>query len=460
MSRSCNTLLATHLSPFSSAGVVFFLYGIAVSAAIQLFVLPYVLPGIHAGHGLLAGGDYPVLHEIAVRMASRIQQEGWSAWELLPSGQAAAGLASAAYALTYPEPWVLIPLNAALHAMAGLIVMRLVQILSGNSTIAFWGGALYICFPSSLQWVSQIQKDSTYIAGMLAVLLGLVTLIHAASRKTKRSELVMAVGLVLLGLSFTGIARLYGFELITVVSSMIAILITPSLFKRWQVNEISNGRLAVVIVTLVVTLFVGRLLPRDVRINAELPDADPSTLARAHLIVQEWHPTNFVPEIVARTFLRIGVARYGWSGPTYASAGSMIDTDVIFRNERQVIEYLPRALQIGFLAPFPEHWLAQGSSPGGTMMRRVTGIEMIVLYPLFLVGLPLAAWRWRRRLEFWMIVFFCVPIVIAYTLTIPNLGTLHRLRYGFLMPLAAVGLAAIWLSLKDWQSRNSHSSPA
>lgn len=93
-------------------------------------------------------------------------------------------------------------------------------------------------------------------------------------------------------------------------------------------------------------------------------------------------------------------------------------------------------------------------------MRRVSGIEMLVLYPLFLLGLPLATWRWRRRIEYWMICGFCFPVLTLCAYVVPNVGALHRLRYGFLMPLAALGLAAIWLTLQDLINRSRNSATA
>ncbi len=458
--------------PLLFAWAVFTLYGICACAIAQLIVLPYILPGIHAGHGLLAGGDFPGLHEIAIRMTSKIEREGWSAWELLPGGHSAAGVAGAIYALTYPEPWVLIPFNAGMHALGGLIIMRLIQILTANTPLSFWCAALYVAFPSSLHWVSQIQKDSTYFAGMLAVLLGLVALIHAASKKAQLSEMAVALGFLLLGFLLTGVARLYGFELIRGAAGLIAVLIAPSIFLRWRTKDIPIGRLGMVAALVITVVMAGKYLPHEKRIEVELPPVaaanastqpkptflDSSKAQNALELVFQWQRNELLPDGVDHAIMRLAVARRGWSGPSYATAGSKIDTDVEFISARQFAQYFPRALQVGFLTPFPEHWFAPGASPGGTIMRRVVGLEMLILYPILLVGLPLAAWRWRRRVEFWMIVTFCTPIIVAYTYVMPNMGALYRIRYGFLMCLAAIGLAAIWLNLQTWRANPKQTS--
>ena len=482
--------LAAQRHPFIFAWLAFTLYGMVACAAIQLLILPYVFPGIHAGHGLLAGGDFPHLHSIAARMSAQITREGWHAWQLMPDGQSAAGMASAIYALTYPEPWVLIPLNASLHALGAIFVMRLVQILTNDTAIAFGGGMLYVSLPSSLHWVSQIQKDSTYSAGMLAVLLGLVTLIQAARNKVKSQEIGLAIGLVLLGLVLTGMARLYGLELIQVVVSVIAIFAIPTLIRRWWRDStstahlvttasrwgsnISTTHLVAAVAVMFAVIFANKAIPPSwqiERINPEFPTVSSVLVIHKPEVqiqiesqltfenkVNKWRRNDFLPDIVDRTALRIAVARWGWTGPTYATAGSMIDIDSQFDSAGGLVGYLPRALQIGFLAPFPQHWVTQKSSPGNAVMRGAAGIEMMILYPMFLIGLPLAMWRWRRRLELWVILAYCTPVLLAFTYVIPNVGSLHRLRYGLLMPLAAVGMAAIWLSLREWQTRYSQPS--
>ena len=51
------------------------------------------------------------------------------------------------------------------------------------------------------------------------------------------------------------------------------------------------------------------------------------------------------------------------------------------------------------------------------------------------------AWRWRRRAELWIVVLPCLAMLTLYSLAVPNLGALHRFRYGFLMTLVGLGVA-------------------
>jgi hypothetical protein len=121
-------------------------------------------------------------------------------------------------------------------------------------------------------------------------------------------------------------------------------------------------------------------------------------------------------------------------------AKSNIDIQTQFQRAGDIIAYLPRATQVALLAPFPNLWFGQGTMQTTTMMRRVSALEMTGVY-LALLFLPYAIWHWRQRLEIWAILLFCISLLLVFTLAVPNLGTLYRMRYCFLMTLVALGVA-------------------
>lgn len=457
--------------PLLTSWLSFALYSAVASLAVQFLIFPYIFPGFHHGHGLLMGSDATGYHIIASQLADRIEQSGWSAWTLIPDGQSAAGLAAPFYVLFAHEPWSVIPLNAALHATGGLIVIQLLRLLGVRLGVAIAGGALWVCFPSSLQWVSQIQKDSFYFAGMLGVVLSWILLLRSTRRDSTPEKFLAALAVLGAGIALVGAARLYGLQLVQTLAIGLACIAIPILaYKNWK-KKADTFRSVSLIIVLVAVPFGLENVRRDVRIDAELPqtnrilefDETPATARPGKAAIQTakpitnavareyWHRTEFLPRSVDRTMMRIIVMRYGYVGSSYASAGSMIDLDDRILNATEFLMYFPRALQIGFLAPFPSHWISPGVTPGSSVMRKVAGVEMVLLYPLLLIGLPLAVWRWRRNHEFWIIAAFCGSILIAYTYATPNVGTLYRLRYGFFMMLAAVGFASLAEWIADWR---------
>ena len=124
----------------------------------------------------------------------------------------------------------------------------------------------------------------------------------------------------------------------------------------------------------------------------------------------------------------------------YLDSLSTVDPEVGFYRASDVFRYLPRALQVALLAPFPTDWWRTGSLAWTTLGRRVATVEMLGLYPP-LLALLVVAWHWRRRADLWIVVLPCLAILTLYSVAVPNLGALHRFRYGFLMTLVGLGLA-------------------
>ena len=114
----------------------------------------------------------------------------------------------------------------------------------------------------------------------------------------------------------------------------------------------------------------------------------------------------------------------------YPHAASMIDENVRFYTISDLIYYTPRAIQIGYLAPFPNMWTAQGFSPGSGLMRKTSGIEMLIAYVVFMAGF--VGLIMQRKSEYFVIIMAALlvgaVIVLVQSLAIPNIGTLYRMR--------------------------------
>ena len=79
-------------------------------------------------------------------------------------------------------------------------------------------------------------------------------------------------------------------------------------------------------------------------------------------------------------------------------------------------------------------------------MRTIAAMEMVVVYGA-LAFLPYSLWLWRRKIEVWIIFIFCSTLLLLYTYITPNIGSLYRSRYGYLMIFVALGFAgavSIW----------------
>jgi hypothetical protein len=438
--------------------LTFFAFTSFVALLIQLVVLPHVLPGLHGGNGLLVGGDWLQFHSMAATMAEQIHRDGWSAWELSPKGQAPAGVAAAIYALTVPQPWTLIPLNAALHATAGLTLVHICHLFVLNWRYATLCALPFVLYPSAMTWYTQIHKDGFSIAGLFLVLYSWILLARWAPHRLGMIS-VLAVLMNTLGLSLVSLVRPYLIQMLQPVSLMLTCLVLVSAIVR-AFNKHQSWRSAGL--RMVTAMLLVAVLPAFTTggIEAETPLKAPSGSIVVNSAREDWHPTPLLPSVLDNKFLALASVRRDYC-VGYPNAGSNIDVEVRFRRAVDIVAYIPRAAAIAFLAPFPSQWFGQGTLEANTTMRRISAFEMAGVY-MTLPLLLLALWYWRRRADTWVLVIFCGSMMMVLGLVIPNVGTLYRLRYGFLMVFVAAAIAGGTMCLKTYLERRSSStrSPA
>ncbi len=146
----------------------------------------------------------------------------------------------------------------------------------------------------------------------------------------------------------------------------------------------------------------------------------------------------------------------------FVSSGgySLVDPSVTISSPQQLLAYLPRALTVGILGPFPNQWFDTRGSTG--MMRALACLEMMLIYGMLLCGLVPGLRRLLRDrpLEGWLIVGFIVFMAIPVSLVVANIGTLFRLRLQFLLPLLIVNAAGlVWILDRLREFRRRWKSP-
>lgn len=441
---------------------------------VQLVMLPHLFPELHAGSGLLIGGDWVGFHMIAVELAEKVHAQGWSAWELRPHNHPPAGIAAAIYTLTVPEPYVLIPLNATLHATTGVVLMRIFRYLTNSDFIALCAALPFVAYPSTMAWYAQIHKDGFYFAGTFLCLYGWILLARVPTWQLGWRPVLAGLAWLGAGVALMGLVRPHSFQVMQGMGFILAMGLTMLFIVRGVKKKLPWKSCAAAIVILFLVPLLLRLAPIDPKLSSEVPATtfinesaenlyppNRQTLSLAEASVKDcWRPSNWLPNLVENNFLWLAIQRdkYILREPGLdknQKAGSMIDINVHLSSAQDFITYLPRAVQIGLFAPFPIHWIAQGASPGGSMMRRLAGAEMIGVY-CALLFLPYALWRWRNRVEMWLPVAFGTILILVYTFATPNLGSLYRQRYGFLMLLVGIGVAGCFNLLKQRASRQTN----
>ena len=408
--------------------ILFFCYATSAALLFQKLLLP-LIPSLHAGQGLL-DGDSVYFHSVAVQLAEKIRLHGWSAWSLYPAPGATGNVAilGALYAVVGDEPSLIIPINAAIHALCGVLVYQIARQLASGKTGRIAGtiaAVLFVMFPSALNWYAQIHKDGFAIAGVLCVIWAWV---WVRERRVNGKAFGILIGGTLAGVLLVIFVRPYNLlPLTAVIAAVFCAIIAIDIRQlrlRWK--KLTLYALSVAVITAGAAW--SRTLGTEEQFNAP-PD-----------IHWHWERTGWLPQIpedyletVAR--LRVRLIASGIE----VNAGSLIDRDVVPNNISSVIAYAPRAVQIALFAPFPTTWMEKIS-----LTRLVSVFEMLIWY-LIAPGVLLAI-IYRRSSRLMMVLIFSALFLYIYGFTIANVGTLYRVRYPYLFIFIIVGLVG-WVEL-------------
>jgi len=427
--------------------LLFFSYATAAALLFQKFLLPLVAAA-HHGQGLVEG-DSAYFHAVAVDLAERIRLHGWSEWRVYPSHGATGNVAllGALYVLFGEDPSLMVPVNAAFHALTGTLLFLLGRLLWPGRVGTLAGmiaGSLYIVFPSSLNWYGQIHKDGFAIAGTALVLTAWV--LTEVRCRIGRKPFVIAIATALAGLVLITFVRPYNLML---VLGGVLVMLTFKIVYLWRYRGSVEYRRTLAL-QLIIAVLVGAaayLAPRT-----DAGEQSYATWNRANGLQDwNWQTTPWIPqtiekyvEVMART--RAGLIDEGMK----IQAGSLYDIDALPASTPQVAAYVPRALQIALFAPFPSLWFEKIS------VTRLVAVGEMAIWYLIVPGVLLALWLGRSRAML-AVMMFSLVLLTLYGITIANVGTLYRIRYLYLFLLMLVGLAG-WLRFfekRGWLPKES-----
>lgn len=154
--------------------------------------------------------------------------------------------------------------------------------------------------------------------------------------------------------------------------------------------------------------------------------------------------------VADRVVLRIGSIRYRFTA-IYSKSGSNIDSDLRLRHLGDILQYLPRAFEIGLWSPFPRTW-AEAGRRVGSAGKLLSGAETLAMYMFQLLALVTVV-RLPRRLAAWLLLSVSVFGVTLLALVVPNIGALYRFRYTFWLLLIILGAKGLEIVLTSFRQR-------
>ena len=440
-----------------------FFYALTVGLVIQLLVLPVLLPGLHGGHGLLRGTDSVGYYGFAADLADQIRAKGWGLWELRPENHAPVGIIAAVFAATgIYEPWILLPVYAALFALSATTIFRIVNLTTNSVPAALAAIVPFIIFPSAALIYSGVHKDVWTIAGSLMVFSILAQLEWADD--IRWPDMLRDVLIVFIGALLVWIMRPYFVKVLYLVSLLILIMRVSAelILNHGKPATFGKKKIVLFLILLAVLALVSKIPG-----TSSVFDAPSVRIISDVWIIFEWQSLAILEgwgwwnwgwwnplSVIDDAVKTMAASRLGFY-TSYPGAGSFVDSDVVLKSMLDVVLYIPRALQIGLFAPFPSMWFTTGVNPGSGAMRAISGVEMAICYVLLLGLLPLIALLSARQRGVALVVIGLLTLTLVIMgMGIPNVGTLYRMRYGFLMMLVGLGTAG-WViaitRLRAWR---------
>ena len=370
-------------------------------------------------------------------------------------------LISLVYLVFGPYPYAYELVNGLTWVGTCLVVYLLAKELSDNCNVVAIGTAIFMLMPTYFLQTTQLLKDPIYILGVAILLFVLSRVL-----KGKFGWKLMCISLV--GFYFCIILRPYmQIPLSAVICTvfLVASFLTPKIRKQLIVASI-------ILLALVYTDPIGlrgghvsytKMVVSSVSKSAASVSKSAASVSKSAASVSKSaasvsksaasvsKPAASAPKPaasesmlvkslnnIAALFQRMRTGLY-----TY-DAGSQLDADVVFKNWTDAALYLPRALQLGFLAPFPADWLIP-SYTAGEGARLLAGAEMMVLY-VILIGFVVFIFIGSPSL--WLRLFlllFTVFFVLLLAMAVPNMGSLYRMRYPFVLPIILGGVQGLWI---------------
>ncbi|MBT4709314.1 MAG: hypothetical protein HOB81_03525 [Flavobacteriaceae bacterium] len=161
---------------------------------------------------------------------------------------------------------------------------------------------------------------------------------------------------------------------------------------------------------------------------------------------QKWQSKNGISKFLDLSFWRLLEFRTG-SFYDIDSKNSKIDFNISFNGFNDGIIYLPRAVQIAFLSPFPRDWLKKGYTTG-RLGRIIAGFETLALYTVLSGFIFVMFTNFKVLKPLIPILILSSIIMVLASYAMPNLGTIYRFRMDLIMPFVIIGIYGLNLIIR------------
>lgn len=436
---------------------------VAILGSVFHLVLPLVFPSKFRDGIIVYLKDPQVFHELAIATAKL----SWTEFTLFPLGQFPAGFLALLYKITgIHKPFMALPILAGL---AGLTIRGIASCLDVLGVRGRWWplliGIAFTVTPTSLSWMIYPHKDSFIVPGV--ILLTWTFIAVAARRILIRHFVIFALGSFLVFSSKSYYAEIF------FVGTLLSL---PFAFKK-PTSELGRyGTMAFYLFALSIFGYVyinksGYTNNGDFT-RKDLEESSIKTSPLTNYAKETWVEAKKAEEAKTEAVPRYIDTKDNWKNtiggelinkPLRAMAftrekflyerehaNTNFHPEIHLTSSIDTILYIPRAFQLAILEPLP---FSNSEGEGAKELLYVlVKIEMLVVY----LCLFFLIFSGRRSLTPTVIICLAIalPFLVAFGMAVPNVGTINRYRFPFLIIIKLAGLAALWNSSRfKWPGR-------
>ncbi len=325
------------------------------------------------------------------------------------------------------------PVNLVYYLAILLLVLKIGETVLDHRA-GLLAAAIVGLWPSLVLHTTQLLRDPLLITAFLFLILGLV---QGIKRRYSWRRGVVAGVLCAVPIIVIRIVRMPMWDVLWAIAIIAAGLAVLRMIPTRAVSPGTFVFLALVVVTLSVTPQFQPLLRDQQRVKI-----------RRVLLPEEIQKLS-LPEQIARRREGFGLQVSKDGGVEPSSAGSDLNSDLRFAKITDIIRYLPRAVLVGFFAPFPNMWLTAGKQVG-LSGRLLSGAESILTYLIECLAI-IGLWNRRKSLTTWFLLLAASVGIVALGLVVSNVGALYRLRYPFWILIVIIGAGGALDLLAKWK---------
>jgi len=327
------------------------------------------------------------------------------------------------------------PLNL-FYYLATLTAVYLLGREIFNAHAALIAAMIVGLWPSFLLHSTQLIRDPPAVSCLLTLVLVLVVLLNRTL--AWRQAVALGVGGAVL-VSLFWLARGNMWNAVVIAIGLTLILFS---FRMIRERKFLAGNAVALVFIIVAMLFVPSRLESTTLGGYRSPTTP--------LAIPSASQPAPAEGVWSRIINQIRTRRSGFSD--YDAQESNIRGEVEFTSASDIVRFLPDAVVIGFMAPFPRQWIEAGSY--GAAGRLLSGAETFVMY-IFYVAVGICLWRERRRLAMWLVFLTATAGMIGLGLVVVNAGALYRLRYVFWIMMIVIAAQGIYLTTRRTTSTKS-----